>query len=248
MNQNQRILNQLRDELQRTKYELNNYKNVYRNERDDRRIQEARANFLQTENLELQEDKDNLNEQLQEFREHINAFRIRKGYKTWANLKSPVSRAKRKSQFRRCLDQAMMHLHEVTRSRVQLRIGKEDIVLVWAKNHFRYLRNRGRNILNNRRQNNDPTLNESQSEDDMDNDVSEPDAFLSDGTWNEVHIKRIIHVMDLFKISHEAYHELRMTSRSILPPLYRIKNIKKSMSTEINSFHHCTVRRKIVLI
>ena len=244
MNQNQRILQQLGDELQRTKEEVNNYKNVYRIERDDRRLQEARANMLQIDNVQLQEDKDNLNEQLQDFRAHINAFTIRKGYKKWANLKSPVSRAKRKSQFRRCLDQAMMHLQEVTRARVQLRIGKDDISLVWARNHFRFLRNRGRNILNQPRANNQYTLNDSQSEDDVENEISEPDAFLSDGTWNDVHIKRIIHVMDLFKISHEAYHELRMTSQSILPPLYRIKNIKKTMSTEINSYHHCRVRRR----
>ena len=249
MNRNARIMQQLRDELEIAKQELNNYKHIYQTEQDDRRIQEARANFLQTENVQIEEDNENLNQQLQELRRHINGFAIRKGYKKWAQLKSPVSRAKRKSQFRRCLDQSMMHLHDaftVKRARVQLRIGREDIVLVWARNHFRYLRNRGINILNNNQQNvNVNNINisdsDSQSEEDIEHGESDPDAFLPDGTWNPVHIKRIVHVLDLFKISHEAYHELRMTSRSILPPLYRIKSIKQKMSTEINSFHHSTV-------
>ena len=251
MNQNQRILQQLRDEIERTKQELNNYKHVYRTERDDRRVQEARSNYLQAENVQLEEDKENLQEDIQQLRAHVNAYRIPKGYKKWAQLKSPVSRAKRKSQFRRCLDQSMMHLNEVTRARVQLRIANEEVILVWAKNHFRFLRNRGRNILNAPPRNNQPAVNarnnsdiDSEEEEDIPNLETDPDAFLSDGTWNDVHIKRVIHVMDLFKISHEAYHELRMTSRSILPPLYRIKNIKKTMSTEINSFHHVRVRKQ----
>ena len=231
MNHHQRALEQLRDELQRNKEELNNYKQVYRLERNDRRLQEGRAELLQTENLQLEEEKQELNELLDQLNAHLDRFRIPKGYKKWVNLKSPVSRSKQKSQFRRCLDQAMMHLTEVSRARVQLRIGKEDIVLVWAKNHFRFLRNRVRHILNNRRGNNQNNVNvndrnnQSDNEEDIEDAESDPDAFLSDGTWNDVHIKKIIHVMDLFKISHEAYHELRMTSRSILPPLYWIKKI-----------------------
>ena len=253
MNQ-QRILQHLREELAQTKQELNNYRHLYRNERNDRREQEARANALQIENVQIEEDKDEIQDQLQQCRTHIDAFKIRKGYKTWGELKSSTSRAKRKSQFRRCLDQSMLHLHEVKRARVQLRVAKEDIVLVWAQNHFRYLRNRARNILNPPPQNNiqrraptiddaDPEEVDSENDDAIPNSETEPDAFLSDGTWNDVHIKRIVHVLDMFRISHEAYHELRMTSRSILPPLHLIKKIKTAMSTEISCYYHATVRK-----
>ena len=81
----------------------------------------------------------------------------------------------------------------------------------------------------------------SDDEENIPEDLSDPDAFLSDGTWNKVHIRRIIHIMDSFKISNEAYHEMRMTSKSILPSISRIKKEKAIMSKEISYTAHPTV-------
>ena len=75
---------------------------------------------------------------------------------------------------------------------------------------------------------------------------SDPDAFLSDGTWNKVHIRRLVHVMDMFKISNDGYHELRMTSNGLLPPIHRIKSEKEVMSKEIPYTPHPTVRSNTI--
>ena len=253
MNIAQRTIKHLREELERTKRDLNQYKNVYRNECDDRRQQERRAVFLQNDNVNLQEQIDNLTEQVRNITCHINSSKVSRGYKRWSQLTSPVSKSKRKAQFRKCIEQSLMHLTEVKRVCVQLRIANEDVVLIWAQNHLRLLRNRAKSMLRNNTQDVNQNLDknnaaqiESEYEDEIAPGKNDPDAFLSDGTWNPVHIKRIINVMDLYKISREAYHELRMTSRSILPSISRVKNTKKFMSNEIECLYHRTVRIQFI--
>ena len=78
-------------------------------------------------------------------------------------------------------------------------------------------------------------------EGDSDIDCDLPDPFLPDGKWNPSHIRRIIHVLDSYHISHDAYHELRLTSRIILPPIYKVKDEKSKMSKGINYYKCGTV-------
>ena len=140
-----------------------------------------------------------------------------------------------------------MHLHEANRVRVQIRIGQKDFVWVWSYKNLRRLRRLARNINrpnnpNNIRNNNDDINDNVYSEDEgMSENEDNEDAFLSDGNWNKVHIRKIINVMDLYKISFEGYHELRMTSKSILPPLSKIIKERMKMSHVITSLHHSTV-------
>ena len=79
-------------------------------------------------------------------------------------------------------------------------------------------------------------------EEDENNGIVElTDPFLPDGKWNPQHLRTIIHVLDSYHISHDAYSELRLSSRSILPPLHQIKIEKKRMSTKINYYKCGTV-------
>ena len=87
----------------------------------------------------------------------------------------------------------------------------------------------------------DPNGKDSEDEDHIPDSEHYPDAFLSNGQWNPIHLKRIVHILDIFKISQKAYHELRITSRSILPPINRILATKKKMSETIKPLHHRTV-------
>ena len=112
------------------------------------------------------------------------------------------------------------------------------------------MRNDRRNLL---RRNVASPLNltlRSQSDDDIENmipdDDCDPDAFHIDGSWNENHLRKIINVMDVFKISYEAYHELRMTSNSLLPPLSVLKKARTTMSHVIQILHHRTVKSKFI--
>ena len=70
------------------------------------------------------------------------------------------------------------------------------------------------------------------------NDIDYSDIYDSCGEWIKNHIRKLINVMDSFRISHEAYHELRMVSKGHLPPISRLAKEKKIMSQEIPHEKH----------
>ena len=71
-------------------------------------------------------------------------------------------------------------------------------------------------------------------EPDADPDPNKKEIFDEEGNWNKIFLRKIIHVMDKYKISHDAFHELRMVSIGYLPLINRIKAEKCKMSTEVN--------------
>ena len=64
-------------------------------------------------------------------------------------------------------------------------------------------------------------------------DVDYSNIYDSHANWRNDYLRRIIHVMDCFRVSQEAYHEIRMVSKGHLPPLSRLVKEKKVMSEEI---------------
>ena len=185
----------------------------------------------------------------------MNALKVPKGYKKYHKLKSPTAKAKRKAQFKRCLNQAIINLHEIRNTQVRLVIGDKDVNLNWSLNDLKEMQRNPDHLAANA-QNNDGNIPDNREngsvtgDEDLDADEGNgnsdfPDAFLPDGSWNPGHIRCIIHVLDLFHISHDAYHELRLTSRSILPPVHHVKKEKKSMCQGINYYKSGTVSSSV---
>ena len=71
------------------------------------------------------------------------------------------------------------------------------------------------------------------SDDDEFEDIDYSSIFDGQGNWQQNHKRSIIHVMDSYHVSHEAYHELRLAGKGHFPPLYVITNEKSRMSAEI---------------
>ena len=74
-----------------------------------------------------------------------------------------------------------------------------------------------------------------------DNDLPDTEytqIYDAEGNWQKKHIRKLIHVLDSFRISHEGYHELRMVSKGHLPPIWRLMVEKKYMSEEIPYIKH----------
>ena len=57
--------------------------------------------------------------------------------------------------------------------------------------------------------------------------------FDGNGNWQKKHTRCIINVLDTFRISHEAYHELRHAGKGHFPPLRIILKEKFEMSHAI---------------
>ena len=79
------------------------------------------------------------------------------------------------------------------------------------------------------------------SEYDYLDDIDYTSIFDSEGNWQEKHKRRIINVMDSYRISHEAYHELRHAGKGHFPPLHHIQKEKNAMSGELTYTKHPTV-------
>ena len=253
MNRNDPLVAHLRNELQERNRDVKKYRDLYRNECKVNMEHEKQYQEIQMKYIQLLDDIESLKEDLNTCREHINSFKIPKPYKKWDQLKSETSKAKRKSDYRKCLDQSMMYLHEAQRVRIQMRVGNKEIFFLWSEREMSALRRKQTTInsVTNTNQivQNSPCENfNSEEEDYIPENETDPDPFLPDGSWNKVHLRRILHVMDIFKISFKGYHELRMISRSILPALNRLKKARIEMSHEISSLHHRTVNFKSLFI
>ena len=82
-------------------------------------------------------------------------------------------------------------------------------------------------------------VEEEEDEDFIDVDYSQ--IFDSEGNWQRQHKRKIINVMDSYRISHEAYHELRHAGKGHFPPLHQIVKEKNLMSDVIPFIKHPTV-------
>ena len=233
---------------------MRQFRGLYENELRDNREAVQRIRELENENQTLKDVNNDLEQKVNIYEDHVKIFKVPKVYKKYHKLRSPTAKAQRKSQFKRCLNQSIVHLKEIRNAQLKLLIGNKDINLSWSQNELKELRSKHAQLPMN-------LPNDVQDEEEMDvdddngavaadeeididgttSDTDFPDPFLPDGKWNTQHIRRVIHVLDSYHISHEAYHELRLSSRSILPPLHRIKNEKKIMSKGINYYTCGTV-------
>ena len=232
------VLQTIRAQLDQAKNRARQYQHLYRVERQENRRKTEVNNQLQARINNIEEENYNLRTDLENLENKLKLFRFPKVYKKYSELISPVGKAKRRSLFKKCIEQSLVQISEVKHATVKLRIGTKDVEIFWSENELQNLRWIGQNILDEGPANpySDDEQDREENEKDFESDMgtNEADPFLSNGKWNPVHVRKIVHVMDLFHISMEGYHELRMASHSILPPLYVIKIHKESMSWDIN--------------
>ena len=149
MTTQERIIANLQEQVNLGKQKIIQYRHLYIDQRKEAETQNQLLRNLRQSVADLQEINNNLTHQLELCSQHINDFKVPKGYKKWAELISPISRNKRKASYRKCLDQSMMHLHEAERVKVSIKIGQKELGLLWSKNDLKSLRRRRRLLLNN---------------------------------------------------------------------------------------------------
>ena len=67
------------------------------------------------------------------------------------------------------------------------------------------------------------------------------DIYNSEGNFTSKHIRKAVMVTDNFRISNEAYHEIRLELSGHMPPIGKVKSEKAIMSEEIPYKKHPTV-------
>ena len=147
MNTPERIQAALRRQLDLKKQQLVHYKHLYTAQRREAQTQNNIIRTLRANLNEKEQDLTRLNAEIRVCRAHINGFKVPRGYKKWQHLISPISRAKRKAAYRKCLDHSMLHLHEAERVHVSMKIATQEVVLVWSKHDLQSLRAAAPNII-----------------------------------------------------------------------------------------------------
>ena len=218
----QRTIRTLRDQVEDLTRERDQYRRLYDAEvienQDLARIRtNLRANYqtLLNQNNRLRNRVTNLKEQLSKYEPKI--YR-----KNWNHI-CAQTRRKRKLEYRGVFDSALQIIPECKKAKVSLALGHDRVKFDWspddlAKGHDE-MRQKGIPVRDP-----PPIESEDDSEDDDPTDTRLPERV------NE----EIIHVMDRYRISQDAYHELQQTLKKLpLPPMHYLKKQKKKMSEEI---------------
>ena len=261
IDQQRLIVESLRDSLVHTKDQLNQFKQLYRQEKKDNAYVLKQYKILEERTQKIVREKSMISDRCKRSEKQLHKLQPPKQYKAYHRLTSYTMKRKRTLQYRNVLSNVFACMSDVKRARVSIRLGDDDANFIWSENEIRNLKSKRQQELLNNSQNssNSSSMNHQSSssislsdsepdswnqavsvalpQDDIDMgggdenpDPSENEIFDVDGNWRQRFLRKIIHVMDKYKISHEAFHELRMVSIGYLPPVYRIQIEKKRMS------------------
>ena len=173
--------------------------------------------------------------------------------KHWDEIKSVRTKYRRLNEYRENIFETLQNLDVCHRAEINLWLPDNKIKYSWSPNDFE-------KCLPSQNENLTPSLvsimhdhsyghpKEHVSDHDHLNDVDYSKIFDNEGKWTKDHIRRLIHIMDSFRISHQAYHELRMVSKGHLPPIGKISYQKNIMSETLTYTKHPTVSKHVNII
>ena len=174
--------------------------------------------------------------------------------KCWSNIKCEHTKHQRLNECAELLLKTIkQHVPQCKLAHMSLCLGEKSVNYTWQRHHLQSetLDDSSHEIFNFTPKADhsyaSPKLVKSQPENDDLENIDYASIFDSDGNWQKQHKRSLINVMDCYRISHEAYHELRYAGKGHFPPLYQIINEKGSMSGEIKYFKHPTVNTCIPL-
>ena len=168
---------------------------------------------------------------------------LKRKIKQWHQIKSDQTKRRCLSDYKTEFFEILKQINGCHRCDMILWIGENRICLNWTPLCFETNEEVHDNV-NTKGIFNDHTYadpNERLKIEEDYHDMEYSEIFDSNGQWSQSHIRCLIHVMDCFRVSNEAYHEIRMVSKGQLPPIGRIRKEKKNMSKELPYIKHPTV-------
>ena len=162
--------------------------------------------------------------------------------KSWQNIRNADTKCLRLDSYRHKLVTTLKEIPVCNRAEISIWLDSKRINFSIRENNFKE-RDNGtgvsadcKNLLHDHIYTCLDSTDRDEHEDIEDVDLGE--IFDSQGRWQKLHVWRLIHVLDSFRISHKAYHELRMVCKGHLPPIWWLAKEKKKMSEEIPYIKH----------
>ena len=206
--------------------------------------------------INSRKENDNLTKEISNIRGEIlkeqNYVKSNRKYnrkrKLWHDITSERTKYHRMSEFKLMLLSCLRQINGCHRAVVKLWIGETYMHYNFGPADFSHSRSNSDQCLSNNAfatVQHDHSYAHASEEHDVDDDFNDSnydEIYDKHGKWLKKHIRRIIFVLDSFRISHEGYHELRMVSKGHLPPIWRISKEKTIMSETIPYIKHPQVR------
>ena len=230
-------LKRSRENLMQSQKEVREYKHLYLASNKEQKflmdqLENEKKNRELTiqENVKLKADLDDLREKLKQKNKHR---------KAWPDIKDHKTKKRRISEYKSVIESNILrNIPECTRANLTLSIEGKNMNIGFTSNDLARLH------MGNNSQRSSSEHNYSSDKRQAAN-VRPPETnnttsaiYDGDGKFLTKHKSRMIYVMDKFRISHQAYHELYMHSRGQLPPISQIKTEKKRMSEVIPYYMH----------
>ena len=244
------VLAEMRLKFLECKKELSEYKLLYREEK--KKCHDLRTNMTTLQKLTAQ-----LQEKLNKFERQFAQdmykppSKKRQKCKQWDSIKSDRTKRERLSNYKDMILTSLKTIDKCHRAEISIWIEKNRVQFSWSPKDFKdtfpdevTCAHANSTIFNDHPY--------SSKQEDLDNeleyeDIDFSEIFDANGNWKQVHIRKLVHVLDSFRISQKAYHELRMVSKGHMPPLRRLIFEKKKMSQEIPYEKHPEVSEIFIL-
>ena len=235
-------------ELQ-AKKELFHYKTLYSKQCHCTIALQKQVNNLKRKYRNLEEKYDVLCAKLSDMCPNENKMRGSRKRKSWNNVKCERTKRQRINEYRAVLLKTIsQHVPQCKRAQLSLSVCQKTVNYTWRSKDMLTHKSLNYNPdIPNFTQTSDhsyasPKVVKCQSDGDDLEDIDYNSIFDSNGNWQCKHKRCIIDIMDSYRISHEAYHELRQAAKGHLPPLYVIHKEKAVMSAEIPYIKDGTVK------
>ena len=216
--------------------QIQHLKQEYAGECKTVKEQQKQIISMQHENLYFRQELQRLNKKLA-FLEYSDCKRKPRLKKKWDKINSERTKRLRFASFKDLLLTTLKSMQVCHRAEISLWFEQNKINFSFSPSDLNGKSDK-RNCLNDQFKHvkidhayaSDSTQ---EVENECFNDLDYCEIYDNNGEWKKQHIRRIIYVLDAFRISHEAYHELRIVSKGHLPPIGRLSKEKKIMSEEI---------------
>ena len=222
------FIKQFREEVVQSRNEMKHYKFLYQavarnNTHLSCQLRKIKNRLQNSENMckHLQHQVNSL---------QGNAGKEPRKIKAWCRLKSDKTKRLEIVRYRdMLLNNIKNNVKHCKGANIALQIGDKNVQYSWKPNKVMANRNNGDKMSTHLTEhsyakNNNMSTDDEPSEDIYDVDYSK--IFDDNGNWHKKHTRGHIHVIDNYRISHKAYHELRLAGKGHFPPLTTIMREK----------------------
>ena len=224
----------IRQQLLLKKKECDHFRELYYKERKERK-------FLQGQAAKLDEANETLNVDLNYLQNEIKKLKKKNASRTqcpWNSIRSARTKRRRMLKYRSQMFKALRAIvPDFNRAQVHLCVGGTSLIFKWSRNQCKPQQHQDKSETDHSYSSQETPPDQSDPSD----TAALSSIFDDNGGYIGAHKRKIVHVMDWFQISHEAYHELYMHSKGYLPPLGQLLKEKKCMSQCIPYHKHSQV-------